>query len=202
MTIIIARLASKLTGMRRELEAQREGLTSALARIQEVSTHDPLTGLHNRRHMVDMLGHELDRYKRFKTGFCLALVDLDHFKMLNDQYGHQTGDAALCCFALQARAALRSGDVLARWGGEEFLLLYPESSPQDALDNLNELRRSLADTAVCASHPELRVYFSSGVTCYVAGESIERTIERADQALYQAKSAGRDRSALRLGSAA
>lgn len=201
VTNIIARLASQLAGMRCELETQREGLTSALSHIQEASTRDPLTGLHNRRHMMDMLNHELDRHQRFKTGFTLALVDLDHFKQVNDRYGHQTGDEALCCFARQARAALRAGDVLARWGGEEFLVLYPESPPQDALDNLSLLRNSLVGAVVSAEHSELRVRFSAGLTSYVAGEPIDRTIERADQALYQAKAAGRNRCELLLGSA-
>lgn len=198
-TNIIARLASNLTGMRRELEAQHEGLSSALGHIQEASTRDHLTGLHNRRHMMDMLSHELDRHKRFATGFCVALIDLDHFKRLNDQYGHHTGDEALLCFAQHARTVLRSGDVIARWGGEEFLLLYPESTPEDALENLAQLRRALATGIISPHHPDLRVCFSAGLTSYVADESIERTIERADQALYEAKAAGRDRCKLLLG---
>jgi diguanylate cyclase (GGDEF)-like protein len=201
VTSTIARLATSLTGMRRELEAQRRGLTTALERIQEASSRDSLTGLHNRRHMMEMLAHEVDRDHRFKTGFGLALVDLDHFKQFNDQYGHQTGDAALCCFARQAQATLRPGDVLARWGGEEFLFLYPESSPQDVLVNLELLRAKLTQTTVSDQYPDLRIRFSAGLTPFLADEPIEKTIDRADRALYRAKADGRDRCEIHLGPA-
>lgn len=193
VTSTIARLASSLTGMRRELEAQRQGLTGALERIQEASARDPLTGLHNRRHMMEMLAHEVARHHRFKAGFSLALIDLDHFKQFNDQYGHQTGDAALCCFARQAEATLRSGDVLARWGGEEFLFLYPESTPEEAVVNLESLREKLMQTTLSVQYPELRVRFSGGVTAFHSDEPVQKTIERADQALYHAKAGGRGR---------
>lgn len=201
VTSMNARLATSLTGMRRELEAQRQGLSTALERIREVSSRDALTGLHNRRYMLEMLAHEVQRHQRFKTGFSLALVDLDHFKQFNDQYGHQTGDAALCCFARQAQATLRSGDLMARWGGEEFLFLYPESSPEDAQENLELLRKTLIATPVSTQHPALRVRFSAGLTAYVSDEPIEKTIDRTDQALYQAKAAGRNRCEIRLGAA-
>ena len=193
-----ARLATSLTGMRRELEAQRQGLSTALERIREASSRDPLTGLYNRRYMLEMLAHEVERNRRFKTGFSLALIDLDHFKLFNDQYGHQTGDAALCCFARQAQATLRSGDLMARWGGEEFLFLYPESSPGDAQENLEMLRKDLIDTQVSTQYPALRVRFSAGLTAFLSDEAIQKTIERADQALYQAKATGRNRCEIRL----
>ena len=198
VTSMNARLATSLTGMRRELEAQRQGLSTALERIREASSRDALTGLHNRRYMLEMLAHEVQRHQRFKTGFSLALVDLDHFKQFNDQYGHQTGDAALCCFARQAQATLRSGDLMARWGGEEFLFLYPESCPEDAQENLELLRKTLIDTSVSTQHPALRVRFSAGLTAFVSDEPIQKTIERTDQALYQAKAAGRNRCETRL----
>ncbi len=198
VTSMIARLATSLTGMRRELEAQRKGLAGALQHIQEASSRDALTGLHNRRHMMEMLRHEVERHQRFNTGFSLALIDLDHFKQFNDRYGHQTGDEALCCFARQAQATLRAGDVLARWGGEEFMLLFPESTAQDGLANLELLRGSLQEATVSPQHPELRVRFSAGLTSFISGESIQKTIERADQALYQAKASGRNRCEINL----
>lgn len=198
VTSMNARLATSLTGIRRELEAQRQGLSTALERIREASSRDALTGLHNRRHMLEMLAHEVQRHQRFKSGFSLALVDLDHFKQFNDQYGHQTGDAALCSFARQAQATLRSGDLVARWGGEEFLFLYPESTPEDAQRNLELLRKLLIDTPVSKQYPTLRVRFSAGLTAFVSDEPIEKTIERTDQALYQAKAAGRNRCEIRL----
>ncbi len=198
VTIMIARLATNLTAIRRELQAQRQSLGSALQHIQEASSRDALTGLHNRRYMMEMLAHEVQRDHRFKSGFSLALIDLDHFKQVNDLYGHQTGDAALCCFARQAQASLRPGDVLARWGGEEFLFLYPETLPEDAIAHLALLREVLLNTPVTEQHGALRVRFSAGLTAFHADELIEKTIERADQALYHAKTSGRGCSEIRL----
>ena len=198
VTSTIARLATNLTAIRHELQAQRQSLGSALQHIQEASSRDALTGLHNRRYMMEMLAHEVQRHHRFKSGFSLALIDLDHFKQVNDQYGHQTGDAALCCFARQAQASLRPGDVLARWGGEEFMVLYPESTPADAVAHLALLREALLNTAVSAQHSALRVRFSAGLTAFHTNEPIENTIERADQALYHAKANGRGRSDIQL----
>ena len=198
VTSTIARLAANLTTVRGELQAQRQSLSSALQHIQEASSRDALTGLHNRRYMMEMLAHEVQRDQRFKSGFSLALIDLDHFKQVNDQYGHQTGDAALCCFARQAQASLRPGDVLARWGGEEFMFLCPESPPGEAAAHLALLREQLLNTAVSAQHAALRVRFSAGLTAFHTGEPIEKAIERADQALYHAKANGRGRSEIRL----
>jgi diguanylate cyclase (GGDEF)-like protein len=93
---------------------------------------------------------------------------------------------------------LRAGDVLARWGGEEFMLLFPESTAQDGLANLELLRGSLQEATVSPQHPELRVRFSAGLTSFISGESIQKTIERADQALYQAKASGRNRCEINL----
>lgn len=198
VTSTIARLATNLTTIRRELLAQRQNLSTALQHIQEASSRDALTGLHNRRYMMEMLSHEIERDHRFKSGFSLALIDLDHFKQVNDQYGHQTGDAALCCFARQAQASLRPGDVLARWGGEEFMFLYPESTPEDAVAHLALLREKLLNTPVSEQHGALRVRFSAGLTTFHTGEPIEKTMERADQALYHAKANGRGRSHIQL----
>lgn len=202
VTSMIAYLAGSLTTMRCKLESQRQDLSTALREIQEVSVRDALTGLHNRRYMMEMLDHEVERHKRFKIGFSLALIDLDHFKQINDGYGHHTGDAALCCFAAQAQAALRAGDVLARWGGEEFLLLFPQSTPADAMAHLEQLRSRLQAATVSPQYPDLRVRFSAGVTAFVLDESIAKVIELADQALYHAKAGGRNRTEIQLEPAA
>ncbi|MBP8190903.1 MAG: GGDEF domain-containing protein [Aquabacterium sp.] len=123
----------------------------------------------------------------------MALIDLDHFKHVNDHYGHHVGDAVLKDFALAAVSVLRQTDVLARWGGEEFLLMMPNHSTHDDLimQALDRIRLQLAALPTLPDNP---VTFSAGVTCHPAGESLRETLERADRALYQAKANGRART--------
>lgn len=121
----------------------------------------------------------------------------DHFKRVNDTFGHRVGDEALVTFALQARAHLRSDDIIARWGGEEFLPLLPGAPPPgDPNVGVERLRAALATTEASVHAPDLRIAFSAGITKYIDGESIDDMIERADRALYAAKAAGRKRTVL------
>ena len=155
--------------------------------------HDARRGRFNRQHMQHLLERECGRHRRSAVAFCVALVDLDHFKRINDGYGHRVGDEALAGFAAAAREVLRETDVLARWGGEEFLVLLPESEPvASGLLALDRLREALAARCLCPAAPQLQVTFSAGVAEYRPGEAIEQTLARADQALYAAKAAGRN----------
>jgi diguanylate cyclase (GGDEF)-like protein len=119
---------------------------------------------------------------------------MDHFKNINDTFGHRVGDEALMCFAKQARIHLRSSDIVGRWGGEEFLLLLPESPPGDPNIGIERLRGALAVTEICSSAPHIRLAFSTGISRFVSGEGIDSVIERADRALYAAKAAGRNQT--------
>ncbi len=112
----------------------------------------------------------------------------------SDTFGHRIGDAALICFASQAQLHLRATDIVGRWGGEEFLIILPESAPGDPNTGIERLRGALAVTQVSAAAPHLRVAFSTGITRYLSGEDICRVIERADQALYSAKANGRNQT--------
>ena len=159
-----------------------------------MATHDELTGLANRRHMLDLLNQHALRHARGGPAFYVAMVDLDHFKRINDTHGHAVGDEALCTFARQAQAQLRNIDVIGRWGGEEFLLLMPETPPGDPNVGLERLRSNLAISPASAHIPELRVKFSAGLSRYRDGEAIGDTIERADRAVYAAKAGGRDQT--------
>lgn len=197
----IAVLGGQFTDLRDRLRHQKAELSEALARIQELATHDELTGLYNRRHMQGMLEAEWRRCQRTAHGFSVGLVDLDHFKRLNDEYGHAAGDEALRLFAQEARCTLRDSDVVARWGGEEFLVLLPSVKAEDARCALERLRAALARHARWQAHPHLKFSFSAGVAEYLPGEDIHHTIERADRALYAAKQAGRDRIACAPGGA-
>jgi diguanylate cyclase (GGDEF)-like protein len=190
----VASLSVQLSAMRDRLKRQKQELQAALAKIQLVATHDELTKLANRRHMITLLGEHILRHGRGGPGFVVALADIDHFKNVNDTHGHRVGDEALVTFATQARAQLRNTDIVARWGGEEFLLLLPETVPGDPNVGVERLRGALAVAQASAHAPHLRIAFSTGLTRYIAGEEIDDMIERADRALYQAKASGRNRT--------
>ena len=191
---MVSTLAAQLARMRARLRAQKDELALALERIQLLATRDDLTGLFNRRHMLEVLEQERRRAARSGGGFCVAILDLDHFKAVNDTHGHAVGDEVLRQFAQQAQAVLREADVLARWGGEEFLLLLTDGDAQRATGAIERLREHLLDLPGACSVPELRIRFSAGLTAYRLGEALDTAIERADRALYRAKAAGRSRT--------
>ncbi len=190
----ISQLAMLLASMRRRLTRQKNELQQAMAHIQEMATHDELTGLANRRHILDLLNEHAMRHARGGPSFYVAMADLDHFKHINDAHGHAVGDEALRTFARQAQSQLRNTDVIGRWGGEEFLLLMPETPPGDPNVGLERLRSNLAQCPASEVAPELRVLFSAGLSRYRDGEKIGDTIERADRAVYAAKAGGRNQT--------
>lgn len=193
----ISALAAQLANLRARLQAQKESLSEALARIQVLATRDELTGLYNRRHMMDVLMQHQKRLER--TGhhrFCIAILDIDLFKRINDGHGHQVGDEVLRGFAQVLASVLRETDVVARWGGEEFLVLLNETDENEAVRGLERVREQLAQTTVVESLPEVRPTFSAGVAYFDCTEPLHHCIERADRALYRAKAEGRNRSLL------
>lgn len=181
-------LSIRLGRMRERLRAQKQALEDALARIRDLATRDPLTGLLNRRAMTESLQPLL------AGGGTLALMDLDHFKRLNDGHGHAAGDAALRGFGEVARGLLRPGDLLSRWGGEEFLLWLPEAEERDAVAVVQRLRDALRELPVPGAPPDYRITFSAGVAACGTAVDLEAAVECADQAMYRAKTAGRDRT--------
>ena len=189
----IAQLAGQLSGMRQDLKDQQQALRATMAQLKTLATHDELTGLPNRRHVQDWIVHETSRSHRAGTALCLALIDLDQFKRINDSLGHAVGDAVLRIFAAEARAVLRDGDVLARWGGEEFLLVMPDTRLDAALVALARLRERLARPEPWTACPAARVTFSAGLTLQRHPQTLEAAVHAADEALYRAKAAGRDR---------
>jgi diguanylate cyclase len=185
-------LRERLRAQKRDLETKNAAVEAALARIEQMAILDELTGLANRRHMLRVIAEHAQRHARLGHSFCLVMLDLDGFKMINDTYGHGVGDDVIRGFAHEARKAMRETDVISRWGGEEFLVLLTESPPHDSSIGLGRLRGALANAVVCQSTPQLRVQFSAGITEYRPLETIEQTIERADKALYKAKASGRN----------
>ncbi|MFW9616219.1 GGDEF domain-containing protein [Aquabacterium sp.] len=193
----ISSLAGQLNSMRMRLQSQKNELAQALTRIQILATRDELTGLFNRRHMMEVLTQHQKRLIRSgHHRFCLALLDIDHFKRINDTHGHGVGDEVLREFAATLQRALRDNDVFARWGGEEFLLLINDTSPELANIGLERARDMLASAPLLAHMPDLRVTFSAGLTGYDDVEELSICIERADQALYRAKAEGRNRTVI------
>lgn len=185
--------AYQISSWRNRLSAQRKDLKVALEQVQQLATRDVLTGLYNRRFMQDRLEDSVKRFERYGERFTIVLIDLDHFKRVNDQYGHKVGDQALTAFASAASMVLRDTDTIARWGGEEFIFLLPNTSAHKAVVALERLRVTLANCSVSANVPQLRVKFSSGIAVHESVAALNHTLERADRALYRAKSEGRDR---------
>lgn len=190
----LAGLATQISNMRNTLKDQKKELQEALAHIQKLAAHDDLTGLVNRRRMTEILRDHMHNQEREPTGFAIAMLDLDHFKHINDHYGHAVGDDVLAGFAETARQTLRKADVLSRWGGEEFLLLMPETNNGDPNIGIERLRSQLSSLTISADAPDLRVTFSAGISRYIQGENVSATIKRADHALYEAKTGGRNRT--------
>jgi len=165
---------------------------SAFRQIREVADRDPLTGLANRRYLDRMLAHFLEKLDRSGQPFSLIMSDLDHFKQINDTWGHVIGDQALVQFAAVLQNQCRSVDLVARFGGEEFVVLLPGLTLETATQVAERLRKS-AVTATPESLGERNLTASFGVTEAVLGEPASQVLSRADTALYRAKSLGRDR---------
>jgi diguanylate cyclase (GGDEF)-like protein len=186
-------LAVRIGKLRARLQTQRAELAQALERIRALATHDELTGLSNRRAALERMHGELAVRGRPDPLLSLALMDIDHFKLVNDAYGHAGGDVVLHRFGECAQAAVRAGDMLARWGGEEFLLVMPATSLDQALAAMERVREALHNASFDDVAPGLRVTFSAGVAECAGQGDLDAAIARADAAMYEAKRAGRDR---------
>lgn len=189
---VMAYLATQIAAMRHRLTAQTRDLAAALERIRELATRDELTGLINRRQLLSVLQEYKSLLRRNALEVWVVLVDLDHFKRVNDTWGHGVGDEVLKGFATQATQSLRSADVVSRWGGEEFLIVMLEEPGVNPNAGIERLRHRLSDAQVSPSVPDLRMGFSAGLARCRRDEPIEVTIDRADAALYRAKAQGRN----------
>ncbi|MFW5788692.1 MAG: GGDEF domain-containing protein [Spirochaetota bacterium] len=190
----------QLEGMATTMEERIDERTRVLAEINrtlarereffaEESRHDPLTGLYNRAYVDRFLGRLLDPDAAPPAALCVAMVDLDHFKRVNDTQGHQAGDEALRRVADTLQENLRGSEVLGRYGGEEFIIVFPDTTESQALGIAERVRSALERTEAASATP---LTASIGVACY-DGQSAARLIGDADRALYAAKRAGRNR---------
>ncbi len=182
-------LAAQLSHLRSTLRTQRSALATALADVQRLAEFDELTGLANRRRASDYLATQEAQARLSGSGFSVVLIDLDNFKRINDTLGHGAGDKTLQAFADAARPLMRATDLMARWGGEEFLIVMPDTSTDAAytaaLRLLERVRAFPADKGGPIS-------FSAGVAHWELGEPIATTVARADHRMYAAKHAGRN----------
>jgi diguanylate cyclase (GGDEF)-like protein len=183
------------SSLRRMLYKRSFELKAANKRIEELAELDELTGSFNRRCIMRMLDDEIARAQRVNTPCSIALIDLDWFKRVNDAYGHPTGDEVLRTFAITVFANIRNIDKFGRYGGEEFLLVLPETPGDAAARILDRLRSIIADLDWSAFSPGMRVTISAGVATLRRDESPDTFLARADSALYAAKARGRNRIA-------
>lgn len=193
LAVRIGRLRARLVEQRTDLEQQRAALAEALERIRALATRDELTGLPNRRSAIERMQQELAVRERPEPLMSLAVIDIDHFKHINDKHGHAGGDAVLRRFGERAQTVMRRGDTLARWGGEEFLLVMPSTGVTQGLAALKRIRQAILDLSFDDIAPGMRMTFSAGVSECVGEHDLEAAIARADAAMYRAKRAGRDR---------
>lgn len=170
------------------------GLLKLAADFEFAAKHDALTGLANRREALGQLDSEHQRFLRNGRPFSVLLLDIDLFKSVNDSHGHHVGDALIVLVATTLREQSRKVDTLARWGGEEYLVLLPETDSGEALKTANRIREAIAAKSVTTERVTVRATVSLGVASIHAQESIDRLLQRADEALYRAKTLGRNRA--------
>ncbi len=173
--------AADVTAVKR-IEAEREEL---LGKVRDMATHDSLTGLPNRRALEEQLPRDMARARRTRSSLCVAIVDIDHFKVYNDTHGHLAGDEVLRACARVWDESLRGEDTIVRFGGEEFLVLLPNTRLEEAAQVVERLRARTPLEQTC----------SAGIACWNFVESVDDLLGRADEALYLAKAGGRDRLA-------
>jgi diguanylate cyclase (GGDEF)-like protein len=186
---LLARVKTHLS-----LRQSQKNLRIAYQQLEQLAMLDPLTEVANRRALTDAAETEFKRAERYDGIFALMMVDLDHFKIVNDTYGHQTGDECLKLIAQTLKAHLREVDHVGRFGGEEFMVILPETDIDQALVLGERLRYQVAHLCPRINQQVVNLSISIGISIYnKADTSVQNTWQRSDQALYHAKSAGRNR---------
>lgn len=181
----------------RRLQAEVERRKLLEQELQHQAITDPLTGLFNRRHFESQFNRELERARRQSTGLCLCMIDLDHFKQINDEHGHQTGDLVLQLVADFLRGSLRQTDVVGRIGGEEFIVLMPDTTLDDATAIVERVRTSLAQQVIRVEDKTVSVTGTFALTAVDAEkDNLSSALRKVDHALYEGKDQGRDRLVL------
>ncbi len=190
------RRRDEMVEARQQAELAEERVRTLEVELRQVSEQvreDQLTGTLNRRGLDDAMQRELSRSERRQIPLCVAILDLDNFKKLNDTYGHQAGDEALVHLSNVVRLTLRPTDIVARYGGEEFIILFGDTQIDAAVEIMRRLQRELTKKFFLHNNERLLITFSAGVTSLRAGDTQDTVFDRADKAMYQAKLAGKNR---------
>lgn len=175
------------------ISSLRRNLSISRATIREMAIRDELTGLYNRRHVRELLEHEKNRSLRGGDIFCLAMLDIDHFKNVNDTYGHHAGDAVLKAVATTIKTTMRNTEFCGRYGGEEFLIILPQTDIKGAFIGAERVRTNIENTLFPDIGPDFKITVSIGLSEYKMEKDMDDVIARADEALYRAKKGGRNR---------
>ena len=192
----ITELGTRVAEAQRQATEEKQRLEQLVAdrtaELERLATTDALTGALNRRRLFEVAAAELARADRYEQPLCVAMLDLDHFKSINDRYGHAVGDEALRAVTAVVRERLRVVDVLGRYGGEELVVVLPQTARDAAQVALERIRAAVAEVRLFSA-PEARVAVSGGLVQAKSGESLDEALGRADAALYEAKHGGRNR---------
>lgn len=176
-------------------EDRRQELLALSKKLSFLSQTDDLTGLANRRAITGMIQHEIVRFERKKRPFCLLIADIDHFKKINDLHGHECGDQVLVAIAQTLNKITKKQDIVSRWGGEEFIILLPETTYEQGQISAERLRQAIEALEVHYGGEVIRMTISIGLAEYSRGQTFNQIVKSADNLLYQAKGAGRNRVA-------
>lgn len=183
-----------LKSSERHLQQQLQEISELQTMLKEQALHDPLTGLYNRHRLTEVLSRESTRCGRNGQPLSLVMIDVDHFKVVNDRLGHQIGDEVLRQMATLLQTNTRASDWCFRYGGEEFLLILPETGIDDAWQKIDALRQDLAARPLLCHEVQVSLTFSAGLACFpMHGTDMSTLISSADKALYRAKNQGRNR---------
>ncbi|MBN1472982.1 MAG: GGDEF domain-containing protein [Syntrophaceae bacterium] len=182
-----------ISSLRRNLSASRSELQKSNSLIHEMAIRDELTGLYNRRHLMELLKNEKNRSSRNGSQFVVAMLDVDQLKDVNDTYGHPTGDQVLWTVSAIIRDTMRIIDNCGRYGGDEFMLIFAQTDIKGAMISAERIRASIGQSQVPGLGRDFKITVSIGLTEYRFPEEVETMIARVDRALYRAKSGGRNR---------
>lgn len=190
MTVELKKYHDRLELTIAELKMENTERQHAIKELEELSITDPLTEIYNRRKFNELLTHEVERSKRYKTGLSIIMCDIDHFKKINDTFGHDVGDNALQVFSTKITENIREVDMFARWGGEEFMILMPNVTIGNASSVAEKLRKVIEETKIKNVNS---LTASFGVTDLSEDDTAETFIKRVDEAMYKAKNSGRNK---------
>ncbi len=195
LVVTMSKLTDELTDLSRELNKKNRELEAANVTITQLMNRDPLTGLANRRKLKEMMEVEMSKARRHGRPLSAVMTDIDHFKSINDTYGHDIGDKVLIQVANALRSTCRKEDIAARFGGEEFVVILPDSPAPSAVECAERIRKAIQETVYPGIDRPVTASF--GATLFLATDTEDSFIKRTDTALYEAKTSGRNRVVLK-----